>query len=74
MSDEFIPLLCTPTEAARHIGISPRKLRDLMAAGRIETHDLDGRHRIHRNAILSFVGSLARGYAPKARPPASRNA
>ena len=61
MPDVQIPLLSTPTQAAA-IGISPRKLRDLISARRITVKMLDGRIRVPRDAILSFVESIPEGY------------
>jgi hypothetical protein len=72
MSDVQIPLLSTPTQAAQIIGISPRKLRDLIAARRIAVKMLDGPIRVPRDAILSFVESIPEGYRVGERPPASR--
>jgi excisionase family DNA binding protein len=72
MPDVQIPLLSTPTQAAAIIGISPRKFRDLVAAHRITVKMLDGRIRVPREAILSFVESIPAGYVVGERPPASR--
>lgn len=74
MPDVQIPLLSTPTQAAAHIGISPRKLRDLISARRITVKMLDGRIRVPRDAILSFVESIPEGYqvGPNARPRHAR--
>ena len=61
------PLLLTPTEAARALGIGRSKLYQLLAAGVLESVHIGACRRIPADALAAFVGRLRSGNAPMLR-------
>ena len=53
-----VPALFAPEMAAAYLGVSPRKLAEYQAAGRIIPRDLDGRRMFHRDDLDQFAASL----------------
>ena len=64
MSD---PLLLTPTEAARALGIGRSKLYELLQDGVLESVHIGTCRRIPTDALTSLVNRLRSGDAPKWR-------
>lgn len=52
------PLLLTPVEAARVLGIGRTKVYELIASGRLRSVRLDGCRRITRDDLATFVAQL----------------
>jgi excisionase family DNA binding protein len=61
------PLLLTPTEAARALGIGRSKLYQLLQAGALESVHIGACRRIPADALADFVGTLRSGNAPMLR-------
>ena len=57
------PLLLTPTEAARALGIGRSKLYQLLQAGALESVHIGACRRIPAEALKSLVASLRKGEA-----------
>ena len=47
-----------PKEAATLLGISPRKLYDLIEDGRLKSYRLDGKRFVSRSTLERFVAEL----------------
>ena len=63
MSD---PILLTPTEAARALGIGRSKLYELMQQGVLESVHIGACRRIPTDALLALVAELRGGQADAA--------
>jgi excisionase family DNA binding protein len=61
------PLLLTPTQAARALGIGHSKLYELPRSGALESVHIDTCRRIPTDALTSLVNRLRSGDAPKWR-------
>jgi excisionase family DNA binding protein len=58
------PLLLTPTEAARALGIGRSEVYQLLAAGALESVHIGARRRISADALADLVRRLRSGDAP----------
>ena len=56
-----VPILLTPTEAARALGIGRSKLYELMQDGVLESVRIGACRRIPTDALLALVGALRGG-------------
>jgi excisionase family DNA binding protein len=66
-----VPILLTPTEAARALGIGRSKLYELMQAGVVESVRIGSCRRIPADALFDLVARLrvdAGPWPPAARP------
>jgi len=60
------PLLLTPTEAARALGIGRSKLYELLQTGVLESVHIGACRRIPADALLALVAELRGGRADAA--------
>lgn len=60
------PLLLTPTEAARALGIGRSKLYELLQTGVLESVHIGACRRIPNDALLALVAELRGGRADAA--------
>ena len=61
------PILLTPTQAARALGIGRSKLYELLRDGVLESVHIGACRRIPTDALISLVNRLRSGDAPKLR-------